>query len=125
MGEFPNKATQFSSENQPANSGRKFGSLGTKAILKKFLDLEMNQVNPFTKEIEKMSVAELMALVQIKKALKGELQSWKEILDRTDGKVEQKIDAKVSTENPIFDKINLDVPTNNSTDKDIETSKES
>lgn len=89
---FPNKATQFSKENQPENKGRPKGSLSTKTIFNKFLNLEMDQLNPFTKELEKMTVQELMALVQIKKALEGDLQSYKEITDRYEGQVTKVIE---------------------------------
>ena len=91
MGEFPNKKTQFTSENQPKNKGIKKGSIHSKTILNKFLEMEIEQINPFTKVMEKMTVAELMNLVQIKNALDGELPSFREIYDRLEGKPKQEI----------------------------------
>jgi hypothetical protein len=92
MAEFPNKATQFTKDNQPEGKGRPKGSLNTKTILSRFFNFEMEQTNPFTKELEKMTVKELMSLVQIKKAMEGDLPAYKELLDREEGKVTDKID---------------------------------
>lgn len=68
-------------------NGRPKGSLNTKTILQRFLNLEMEQKNPFTKELEKMSVLELMNLKQIANALEGDLPAFKEIIDRYEGKL--------------------------------------
>ena len=113
---FPNKDTQFTKDRQPKNNGRVKGSLNTKTILKKFLHEEMDQTNPFTKVLEKMTVHELMNLVQIKNALDGDLSAYKEITDRYEGKVEVKSDIKITSEKPIFNGIDLDVPRDNSTE---------
>jgi len=50
----------------------------------------MKQKNPFTQEIENMSVLELMNLKQIANALEGDLSAFKEIIDRHEGKVVNK-----------------------------------
>ena len=68
-------------------NGRPVGSKNTKAILERFLNLEMKQKNPFTQEIEQMTVLELMNLKQIANALEGDLAAFKEIIDRHEGKV--------------------------------------
>ena len=68
-------------------NGRPVGSKNTKTILERFLNLEMKQKNPFTQEIEQMTVLELMNLKQIANALEGDLQAFKEIIDRHEGKV--------------------------------------
>lgn len=73
-------------------NGRPLGSKNTKTILERFLNLEMDQRNPFTKEMEKMSVLELMNLKQIANALEGDLQAFKEIIDRHEGKIVSKTD---------------------------------
>jgi hypothetical protein len=71
-------------------NGRPIGSKNTKTILERFLNLEMKQKNPFTQEMENMSVLELMNLKQIANALEGDLQAFKEIIDRHEGKLSQK-----------------------------------
>lgn len=100
----------FSSENQPAyNPGRPKGTLNSSTILKRFLDTERDIVNPLTNETENLTVAEEMALQQIKSALKGDLNAYREILDRIEGKSIARTEVKASvTERPtlIFKKSN-------------------
>jgi len=80
-------------------NGRPVGSKNTKTILERFLNLEMKQKNPFTQEIEQMTVLELMNLKQIANALEGDLAAFKEIIDRHEGKVTVKseVTAEVTT----------------------------
>ena len=68
-------------------NGRPVGSKNTKTILERFLNLEMNQKNPFNQQNEQMTVLELMNLKQIANALEGDLAAYKEIIDRHEGKV--------------------------------------
>lgn len=68
-------------------NGRPIGSKNTRTILERFLNIEMKQKNPFTQEIEQMTVLELMNLKQIANALEGDLASFREIIDRHEGKV--------------------------------------
>lgn len=68
-------------------NGRPVGSKNTKTILEKFLNTEMEQMNPFTKKKESMTILELMNLKQIANALEGDLPAYKEIVDRVEGKV--------------------------------------
>lgn len=69
------------------NPNGRGNSKNTKTILERFLNIEMKQKNPFTQEIEQMSVLELMNLKQIANALEGDLAAFKEIIDRHEGKV--------------------------------------
>lgn len=73
-------------------NGRPVGSKNTKTILERFLNLEMKQVNPFTKESEQMTVLELMNLKQIANALEGDLASYKELINRHEGLLTAKTD---------------------------------
>lgn len=68
-------------------NGRPIGSKNTRTILERFLNLEMKQKNPFTQEMEQMTVLEIMNLKQIANALEGDLASFREIIDRHEGKV--------------------------------------
>lgn len=74
------------------NPNGRGNSKNTKTILERFLNLEMKQKNPFTQEIENMSVLELMNLKQIANALEGDLAAFKEVIDRHEGKVVAKIE---------------------------------
>lgn len=84
-------------------NGRPVGSKNTKTILERFLNLEMKQKNPFTQNEEQMTVLELMNLKQIANALEGDLQAFKEIIDRHEGKVATKIDQNSNVNINSFD----------------------
>lgn len=67
-------------------NGRPKGSQNSKTILQKFLDLQTKVENPITNEIESLTVAEQIHLKQVAKAIDGDLYSYKEIIDRLEGK---------------------------------------
>lgn len=67
--------------------GKPKGTLDTKTILKKFLHLVMDTNNPITGVTENLSVLEQMNLKQIANALGGDLSSYRELIDRYEGKV--------------------------------------
>lgn len=98
MGEFPNKATQFSSENQPENNlGRPKGSLSVKTILKKLLESEIDW-----KDLEgkpaRLRALDAMLGEQIRKAVKdGDTSAFTAIIDRLEGKPKQEIDQKTDS----------------------------
>ena len=58
-------------------TSRRGNSKNTKTILERFLNLEMTKKNPFTNEMEKMSVKEILNLKQISNAIEGDLASYK------------------------------------------------
>jgi len=97
MGEFPNKATQFSKTNQPPNEAKRVSKIHSKTILERFLSIEKDMVNPLTGLEDKISIAELMHLKQIANAVQGDLGSYKEIIDRLEGKTTTKIEEKTTT----------------------------
>jgi len=80
------------------NPNGRGNSKNTKTILERFLNLEMKQKNPFTQETEQMTVLELMNLKQIANALEGDLQAFKEIIDRHEGKVLTRADVTTNGE---------------------------
>lgn len=98
MGEFPNKATQFSKDRQPASQGRPKGSRSMKTMLKEFLD-NISVETPQDGFIEKwasdnnISAKELMVLDDIKEALYGDEEqkekSKKRIWEYLEGKPDQ------------------------------------
>lgn len=73
-------------------NGRPKGSLSASTILKRFLELTEDVRNPMTGEQQTLTVAETIHLMQIAKARKGELASYKEIMDRMEGKPAQAVD---------------------------------
>jgi len=96
MGEFPNKATQFSKTNQPPNESKRVSKIHAKTILDRFLSIEKNMQNPLNGELENMSIAELMHLKQIANAMQGDLAAYKEIIDRFEGKTIQRVEEKTT-----------------------------
>jgi len=84
-------------------NGRPKGVPNTKTRLKRFLELTEKIQNPVTGELEDMTVAEVMDLMQIHKARKGDTKAWMALLDRLEGKPAQHLDHTITT-NPV-DKI--------------------
>jgi hypothetical protein len=83
---FPNKSTQFSSTNQPEKNGRPLGTLNSKTILNRFLNITKKMQNPLNQLEENLTIGELIHLKQVANALEGDLSAYKEIIDRLEGK---------------------------------------
>lgn len=81
----------------------------TKTRLIRLLELTNKLENPITGEMEGFTVAEQMDLAQVMKAMKGDTTSYKELVDRLEGKAQQnlgigdmdgnKLDITITTEN--------------------------
>tara|TARA_R100000655_G_scaffold102925_1_gene149023 strand:+ start:1987 stop:2319 length:333 start_codon:yes stop_codon:yes gene_type:complete len=93
---FPNKATQFSSENQPENRGRPKGRRNVATVLRELLasqDSNMGGEGDFGSPIAKML---------IKIAFSGDsnnnekLKAIKEILDRIEGLPDQNVNVSAN-----------------------------
>jgi len=69
--------------------GKPAGIPNTRTRLKRLLTITQNLTNPITGEVEGFTVLEQLDLQQIIKARKGDLASYKEIIDRLEGKAEQ------------------------------------
>ena len=76
---------QMAKKGEVKNPKGRGTSKNTKTILERFLNLVMKQKNPFTQEIEQMTVLELMNLKQIANALEGDLAAYKELINRHEG----------------------------------------
>ena len=93
---------QMAKKGEVKNPKGRGTSKNTKTILERFLNLEMKQKNPFTQEIEQMTVLELMNLKQIANALEGDLAAFKEIIDRHEGKITVKSEITAEVKNTII-----------------------
>lgn len=73
--------------------GKPKGTYSTKALLRKYLSV-VHKVskNPMTGKLEPITVAETMTFAIIEKAMKGDLHAYREILDRLEGKPQQKVE---------------------------------
>ena len=87
--------------------GRAKGTLNRKTLLRHWLSIEQDAKNPITKELEKLSQADLMTLAMIKKAREGDVNAYKTLMewgtDYNETDEQQKIiveivDPKPSTE---------------------------
>lgn len=91
-------------------NGRPKGALSTKTILLKYLSTEINGKNPFTGKTEEFTLAEVLNLKQIERAMNGDLASYKEIFDRAEGKITTHIDAttngkELNSQQPLSDEL--------------------
>ena len=98
---------RFTSENQPPNRGRKKGSSPTD-WLRRLSHTKINFQNPLTGKVEKGEVALVTAIQLVLKATQdGDLGAMKEIFDRLDGKVVQKLLNEMSGELKLMGTIKL------------------
>tara|TARA_R100000656_G_scaffold68581_1_gene51680 strand:+ start:46 stop:426 length:381 start_codon:yes stop_codon:yes gene_type:complete len=96
MNKFPNKATQFSSTNQPKKNGRPKGRRNVATVLKELLatqDTNMGGVGDFGSPIAKM----LIQIAFHKDSNNNEkLKAIKEILDRIEGLPDQNVNVSAN-----------------------------
>jgi hypothetical protein len=71
--------------------------------LLRLLQLVQQKKNPVTGELEEFTVAEQMDMALIAKAIKGDIQAYKEILDRLEGKAKQTTDITTDGEKIVSD----------------------
>jgi hypothetical protein len=72
--------------------GHPKGVPNSKTRLMRLLPLIQKIKNPITEEMEEFTVAEQMDMKMIYMALKGNIQAYREIIDRIEGKPDQKLD---------------------------------
>lgn len=74
------------------NKKTKTSYITGKAILEKLLAIEVSNQEDVLGNKKKMTIAELMHVRMVKKALEGDLKAYAEVLDRVEGKAIQKIE---------------------------------
>jgi len=77
-------------------NGRPKGVPNSKTRLLRLLELVQIKTNPITGEKEEFTVAEQLDLMVLQKAFKGDLNAYKEILDRLEGRAKQSTEIEVS-----------------------------
>lgn len=70
--------------------GRGKGVLNSKTRLLRLLEIEQEVKNPITGELESFTIAERMDMAILHKAMKGDIRAYQELLDRLEGKPNQK-----------------------------------
>ena len=80
--------------------GRPKGAKSRSTVIKRWLEAMDKGKNPMTGEVESMSVEDKMTLALIGKALKGDTQAYKALMDSAYGQPKQEIE-EVSTQEVI------------------------
>jgi len=73
-------------------SGRPKGSRNRSTLVREWLEVKQKEKNPLTGHVEELEQQDLITLALIKKAKKGDVQAYKELMDSAHGKIEQKTD---------------------------------
>lgn len=102
----PPKSTRFSSTNQPLNSGRPKGSRSRSTIVREWLEANYKKVNPITGQNETLQIQDHLVISLIGKALKGDVQAFRELFDSGHGKVSELLDVTSKGESITQEKLN-------------------
>jgi len=89
---FPNPETQFKPGQSGNPNGRPKGAKSRSTVIKRWLEAMDKGKNPMTGEVEEMSVEDKMTLALIGKALKGDTQAYKALMDSAYGQPKQEIE---------------------------------
>ena len=79
-------------------AGRPPGIPNAKTRYKRLLELTSKKTNPVTGLEEEFTQLELMDMALFKKALSGNINAYKELLDRLEGKAQQSVDITTDGE---------------------------
>lgn len=94
----------FTSENQPANRGRKKGVPNRATVYKKILEAKTSVKLPDGSE-KVLTLYEAIALGQARSAMKGNTKAWQEIQDSIHGKITEKHEHTGADGGPIATQI--------------------
>ena len=73
-------------------NGRPKGARNRSTLVREWLEVKQKEKNPLTGQVEVLEQQDLITLALIKKAKKGDVQAYKELMDSAHGKIEQKTD---------------------------------
>lgn len=82
-------------------NGRPKGSLNSKTYLKKWLEMKVTMENPVTKMKEEMPAMEAMTISLIGEAMSGNVGAYKEVMDRFEGRVNQRVEMTGAEGGPL------------------------
>lgn len=73
-------------------NGRPKGTVNIKTLVQKILAVEVDEINPLTGLVERMTVAEALIMKQVVKANKGDTKSFEVLKDHIEAKPKQGLD---------------------------------
>ena len=89
---FPDDGKKFKPGQSGNPKGRPKGAKNRSTVIKRWLEAIDKGKNPMTGEVEEMSVEDKMTLALIGKALKGDTQAYKALMDIAYGQPKQEIE---------------------------------
>lgn len=95
---FPNDDTKFKEGESGNPNGRPKGSRNRSTIVREWLECSENVVNPITGKKEKLQQSDIITLALIKKARKGDVQAFKELMDSGFGRIIKEMDITTGGE---------------------------
>ena len=105
MGEFPNKATQFSKDNQPKKNGCPKGSKNRSTIARAIMDMNIKIPEKILSQLKEiypemannLTIEEAMAYIQATKAIQDkDTAAYKALMDSGYGLPKQEIDQNIN-----------------------------
>ena len=89
---FPNKEKQFKKGESGNPNGRPTGTKNRSTLVREWLEATESIINPISGEKEILSQQDIMTLALIKRARKGDVSAYKELMDSAHGKITEHTD---------------------------------
>ena len=99
--------------------GRPKGALGRATIVKQWMEAKQSLKNLISGELEMLSQEDAGTLALIHKMRQGDVAAYKALMDSLYGAVKQTMELS-QAEQPIFNKLDIDVIEDDSSDEDSE-----
>ena len=105
---LPPKETQFIKGKTGNPNGRPKGSRSRSTIVREWLEANYKKVNLITGQTETLQIQDHLVISLIGKALKGDVQAFRELFDSGHGKVSELLDVTSKGESITQEKLSPD-----------------
>tara|TARA_Y100001937_G_C7056230_1_gene301548 strand:- start:462 stop:821 length:360 start_codon:yes stop_codon:yes gene_type:complete len=95
---FPHDGKKWTSGQSGNPKGRPVGAKGRSTVIKRWLEAIDKGKNPITGAVEEMSVEDRITVALIAKALKGDTQAYKALMDSAYGQPKQEVQQETTQE---------------------------
>lgn len=102
----PPKETQFMKGKTGNPNGRPKGTRNRSTIVREWLEASYKKINPITGQTETLQIQDHLVISLIGKALKGDVQAFRELFDSGHGKVSELLDVTSKGESITQEKLN-------------------